>query len=112
MTEFLKSFSSMSLALALLPVRQMQAMLRPAQTGHSDENGVSTMDAITTTAIRNFGGSLLRTFCTLDDAQRRAITTGARILSPFQDRGNRRSSDWSWPTSGTEEHRADFGLRL
>ena len=112
MTEFLKSFSSMSLALALLPLRQVQTMLRPDQTAGSDENpGVRTMDAITSTAIRNFGGSLLKTFCTLDSAQRRAIALGARLLSS-QERESSDYADWSWPTSGAEEHRADFGLRL
>jgi hypothetical protein len=113
MTEYLKSFSSMSLALALLPVRQIQTMLGPSQTDDGDDDpGVRAMDAITSSAIQNFGGSLLRTFCALDNAQRRAIAIGARIFARSRDRASRRSTDWSWPAESAVARRTDFCLRL
>jgi hypothetical protein len=83
MIELLKSFSSMSLALALLPIRQIEKSLAPGGPPVTGEAAMKTMDAITIVTVENFGERLRNAFLTVDDAQRRAITTGAKMLWPF-----------------------------
>ena len=88
-------------------------MLHRNRTEDSDDDpGVRTMDAITSSAIQNFGGSLLKTFFALDNAQRRAIAVGTRILSPSRGQERRRVADWSWTAGSAGGRRAAFGLRL
>ncbi|HVW07800.1 MAG TPA: hypothetical protein VHC90_04420 [Bryobacteraceae bacterium] len=112
MTEFLKSFSSMSIAIALLPIRQVQTVME------GRDPCLKTMDAITSTTIENFRGALFETFCALDNAQRGAIAMGERILA-FRENGAGpdvavTNETWHWTPedSCAEERRADFRLRL
>lgn len=111
MTEFLKSFSSMSLALAFLPIRQMEDMLRTGTNRRNDDPTVRTMDSITTTTVENFGGSLRKTFCVIDHAQRAAIDRGAKVLWPFRGREAVENSVGGGNMDNGEK-RADFHLRL
>jgi hypothetical protein len=82
MTEFLKSFSSLSLALSLFPLKQIENILTPRN--HKDQHGPATkaMDAITSAVLDQFGGTLEATFSALDNLQRGAIAVCAKTMWP------------------------------
>jgi hypothetical protein len=89
MREFLKSFSSLSLALALLPIKQIENVLTPDEPGENCGRAVKTMDTITSTVLDQFGGTLRATFSALDNLQRGVIATGMTAIWPFRGRGGR-----------------------
>lgn len=83
MRELLKSFSSLSLALMLLPIKQMENALAPRGPDESRGPSVKTMDAITNTILDQYGGTLRATFSALDNVQRGAIEMGLALAWPF-----------------------------
>ncbi|MEO7649517.1 MAG: hypothetical protein ABIZ80_03550 [Bryobacteraceae bacterium] len=87
MKEFLKSFSSLSLALALLPIKQMENSLARGESGDAPRPAVKAMDAITKTILDQFGGTLQATFSALDKVQRGVIALAAPLMI-WPDPGN------------------------
>jgi hypothetical protein len=79
MTEYLKSLSSMSLALWLLPLKQIENTMNTGAKDRSEPN-VRTMDDITHTVVDHFGGGLRDAFSTLDKMQRTFFNMGARMF--------------------------------
>jgi hypothetical protein len=79
MTEYLKSLSSMSLALWLLPLKQIENTMNKGDKSHSEPN-VRTMDDITGTVVDHFGSGLRDAFSTLDKMQRTFFNMGARMF--------------------------------
>ena len=79
MTEYLKSLSSMSLALWLLPLKQIENTMNTVEKNHSEPN-VRTMDDITGTVVDHFGSGLRDAFSTLDKMQRTFFNMGARMF--------------------------------
>src|SRR6185312_2340230 len=84
MTEYLKSFSSMSLALWLLPLKQIENSINTGEKSHAEPN-VKTMDDITGTVVDHFGKGLHDAFTTLDKMQRTFFNMGARMFVGERD---------------------------
>jgi len=86
--EFFKSFSSLSLALALFPVKQIESIL--TTDGGDYEHGPATeaMDSITHAVVNQFGGTLKATFSALDNLQRGVIALCANASGSW-GAGNR-----------------------
>jgi len=84
MTEYLKSLSSMSLALCLLPLRQIENTMNAGEKNHSEPN-VRTMDDITGTVVDHFGNGLRDAFSRLDKMQRTFFNMGARMFVGERD---------------------------
>src|SRR4051794_31623978 len=87
MREFIKSFSSLSLALTLLPIRQIENAFTPRGPGDDRDPAVKTMDSITKSVVDQFGGTLQATFSALDNVQRGIIALSMNALWPFPDSG-------------------------
>jgi hypothetical protein len=113
MVEFLKSFSSMSLALALLPIREIENSLAPGESRGSGGAAVKAMDAITIVTVENFGGRLRSAFSAIDGAQRRVIARAVRMWGSSQPvAGNTTCAEgWESPAGQAEAPRPDFHLR-
>jgi hypothetical protein len=80
MTEYLKSLSSMSLALWLLPLKQIENSMNSGNNSRRAEPNVKTMDDITGTVVDHFGSGLRDAFSTLDKMQRTFFNAGARMF--------------------------------
>jgi hypothetical protein len=91
MTEYLKSLSSMSLALWLLPLKQIENTIDRGDHDRSEPN-VKTMDDITDNVVDHFGSGLRDTFATLDKMQRTFFNMGARMFVGEREHDDERHS--------------------
>jgi len=113
MREFLQSFSSLSLSLALLPIKQIENALTPSEPGETRNKSIKTLDVITNTVVGQFGGTLHATFSALDNVQRGMILMATSMMWPFprqrrgetgrRDHGARMSRSSSGQHSRTAE---------
>jgi hypothetical protein len=103
MTEFLKSFSSLSLALSLFPLKQIENILTPPNYEGQDGPATKAMDGITKAVLDQFDGTLEATFSALDNLQRGTIAICARTMWHWQGySGNRRTTETSRTDGGTQ----------
>jgi hypothetical protein len=74
MREFTKSLFSYSLALSLLPLRQMQNLMTPSKRDEDRGPAAKSFDALTGATVDQFGETLKSTFHMLDNVQRGLIS--------------------------------------
>ena len=93
MREFVKSFSSLMLAMSLFSLKQAQNAASPRDPGEGRGPAEKAMDSVTNATVNQFGETLRSTFHALDNVQRGVVGLGFALLFPFGGRGRRRADD-------------------
>ena len=82
MQEFVKSCSSLALALALFGIKEVENVLTPMARGARRGEAANAMDAVTHATIDQFGETLRSSFRSIDHLQRGLISLGFNIFFP------------------------------
>jgi hypothetical protein len=102
MQEFIKSSSSLMLALSLFGVKQIENIVTPRDRDEHHSPATKAMNSVTNATIDQFGETLRSTFRTLDNVQRGVVALSFQAFLPFlgrnredqnEDRRRRRQSD-------------------
>jgi hypothetical protein len=115
MRDFVKSFSSMGLALALFGVKQIENVVTPRDRGQRRGPATKAMDAVTNATVDQFDETLYSTFRMMDNLQRGLIGLSFSLVLPFvsspSTSGTESRTD-TWRTVPADsEPRANRGVR-
>lgn len=83
MQEFVKSLSSLTLALTLLSVKELENLATPRERGERRGPATRALDSVTHATTDQFGETLRSAFSAADNVQRGLIGLGFSFFLPF-----------------------------
>ena len=83
MREFVKSSSSLMLALSLFGLKQIENLVAPRESDDTTGRAARAMNSITDATVDQFGDTLQGTFRAVDNVQRGLIAVGFSLYQPL-----------------------------